>query len=193
MSELSLSDEAVLKLKTDDRHGELLSLLILTDSFDELLDKIEIMLGGQMQSAYVLLSQCYSAAYAKISKAALSEDEITNLLFNAKYDSDFEKYQLQESFRRVLDELEEKFGKKGLENKGIHTDIKKILLALAERIGIENPAQLNIEELMKWDIFEKLLISDNADSLNVDPEKMYTIARIADAAMRKQYVKIKHR
>ena len=68
MSELGLSDKAIWKLKKNTRHAKILSKIILTKSVDEFLDRIEILLDGDMETVYLGLTKVYEKAIVELKK-----------------------------------------------------------------------------------------------------------------------------
>ncbi|MGN0661102.1 MAG: helix-turn-helix domain-containing protein, partial [Oscillospiraceae bacterium] len=108
MSELGLSDKAIWKLKKNTRHAKILSELILTNSIDEFLDRIEIFLNGNMEAIYLGLTKIYEKAVTELREQqgeALPDDAIMNILKHGGFNDAFDRFKIREALNALLNEL----------------------------------------------------------------------------------------
>lgn len=130
MSDLNVTPKAVDKLKSDERRGKMISKLIELDCFDEFLDRLEIFIGGNMETAYSSLNTTYMLTLENIKKqrgADVQFDEVMNILNHAEVGNDFERYKIKEFVDVLLDEMLSKFGNKVVEDKSKHSPMNELL------------------------------------------------------------------
>ena len=138
IGELNLTDNAIEKLKSDKRHGQILSALITLDSFGDLLDRIEILTDRSMENIYTSLNQYYNTLLLNIRKTDGKDvrDEAISILENAKFDDSFDRYKIKDFFDTVLDELLENYGNKIMQEKSVNSPMNIMLKSIAGEIGI---------------------------------------------------------
>ena len=138
ISELKLSDSAIEKLKSDKKHGQILSALITLDSFGELLDRIEILTDRSMETTYASLNQYYDTLLLNARKACGEDvrDEAISILENAKFDDSFDRYKIKDFLDTMLDELLEKYGNKVMQEKSVNSPMNTMLKSIAGGTGI---------------------------------------------------------
>lgn len=138
IDELSLTDNAIEKLKSDSRHGQMLSALLSLESFSELLDRIEIFTDKSMEATYASLNQYYEALLLSAKKASGEDvsDDVISLLEQSHFDDGFDRYKIKEFIDVVLDELMEKYGNKVMKENGVHSPLNEMLSAVAQNADI---------------------------------------------------------
>lgn len=144
MSELNITPKAVDKLKSDERRGKMISKLIELDCFDEFLDRLEVFIGGNMETAYSSLNTIYKLTLENIRKQRgidVPFDEVMNVLNHAKVSNDFERYKIKEFIDVLLDKMIAKFGNKVVEDKSKHSPLNELL---GVAMGSETPSISNI-------------------------------------------------
>lgn len=143
IGELNLTDNAVMKIKSDKRHGQILSALISLDSFSELLDRIEIFTDRSLEATYANLNQYYEALLLSAKKAGGADvtDEVIGILEQSHFNDSFDRYKIKEFIDVVLDELADKYGNKVLKENSVHSPLNEMLTAAAENADL--PAQGN--------------------------------------------------
>lgn len=130
MSDLNVTPKAVDKLKSNERRGKIISKLIGLDCFDEFLDRLEVFIGGNMETAYSSLNTTYKLTLENIKKqrgADVPFDEVMNILNHAEVSNDFERYKIKEFVDVLLDEMTAKFGNKVIEDKSKHSPMNELL------------------------------------------------------------------
>lgn len=148
---MNLSDNAIEKLKSDKRHGQILSVLITLDSFGELLDRIEILTDRSMETTYESLNQYYEALLLNARKAGGEDvrDEAISILENAKFDDSFDRYKIKDFLDTVLDELLEKYGNKIMREKSVNSLMNTMLKSIAGGTGITSQSKkIGITQIM---------------------------------------------
>ena len=139
ISELGLMDRAIEKLKADKRHGQVLSALITLNSFEELLNRIEILVDRSMETTYANFNQYYEALLLHVRKVAgkeIVEDEVTNILEHCHFNDEFDRYKIKAYIDTVLDELLDKYGNKVMEDKSVNSPMNKILSAVVQSANL---------------------------------------------------------
>lgn len=148
--ELNLTDEAVIKLKSDKRHGQILSTLITLNSFAELLDRIEILTDRSMEATYASLNQYYEALLLSARKAGGEDvkDEAISILEQSHFDDGFDRYKIKEFLDVVLDELLEKYGNTVLKETGVHSPLNEMLSAVAKTTDLSVGNKPSVADVM---------------------------------------------
>lgn len=150
VGELNLTDAAVMKLKSDKRHGQILSALISLDSFTELLDMIEIFTDRSMEATYASLNQYYEALMLSAKKAAGKDikDEAISIFEQSHFDNSFDRYKIKEFIDVVLDELADKFGNKMMKETGVNAPLNKMLSAVAKSADVSMGDKPTVADIM---------------------------------------------
>ena len=150
IGELNLTDNAVVKLKSDKRHGQILSALITINSFSELLDRIEILTDRSMEATYASLNQYYEALLLSAKKAGGADvkDEAITLLEQSHFDDSFDRYKIKEFLDVVLDELMDKYGNKVLKENSVHSPLNEMLMSVANTTDTTATGKPSIEDIM---------------------------------------------
>lgn len=144
MSDLNVTPKAVDKLKSDERRGKMVSKLIELDCFDEFLDRLEVFIGGNMETAYSSLNTTYKLTLENIKKqrgADVQFDEVMNILNYAEVSNDFERYKIKEFVDVLLDEMLAKFGNRVVEDKSKHSLLNGLMGAA---MGEGTPSVSNV-------------------------------------------------
>lgn len=139
IDELNLTDNAIMKLKSDSRHGQILSALISLESFWELLDRIEIFTDRSMEATYASLNQYYEALLLSAKKAGGEDvkDEVISILEQSHFDDRFDRYKIKEFLDVVLDELMDKYGNKVMQENGMHSPLNEMLTAAIKNADLK--------------------------------------------------------
>lgn len=152
LSELNLSDNAIEKLKSDNRHSQILSALITLDSFSKLLDRIEILTDRSMETTYTSLNQYYETLLLTARKSGGEDvkDEAISILENSKFDDSFDRYKIKEYIDVVLNELLKKYGNKVMQEKSVNSPMNKMLKSIVDGTGITPKSKkISIVQVMK--------------------------------------------
>jgi len=182
ISELNLTDDAIIKLKSDSRHGQILSALISLDSFPELLDRIEIFTDKSMETTYASLNQYYEALLLNAKKAGGKDvkDEVISLLEQAHFDDRFDRYKIKEFLDVVLDELIAKYGNKVMKETGVHSPLNELLTAATESADVPANNKLTVADIMSG-LTSPDLPEDQSEFLNA------LIGGISEAVSRQNF------
>ena len=140
-----------MKLKSDQRHGQILSALISLDSFTELLDRIEIFTDRSMEATYASLNQYYETLLLSAKKAAGKDvkDEVLSVLEQSHFNDGFDRYKIKEFLDVVLDELADKYGNKIMKETGVNAPLNKILSAAAKSADMPTSDKPTVSDIMQ--------------------------------------------
>ncbi|MGN0181038.1 MAG: helix-turn-helix domain-containing protein [Candidatus Ornithomonoglobus sp.] len=152
MSELGLSDKAIWKLKKNTRHAKILSELILTNSIDEFLDRIEIFLNGNMEAIYLGLTKIYEKVITELREQqgeALPDDTVMNILKHGSFNDAFDRFKIREALNALLNELKKKYGNEISADKSVNSPLNILLRNMDASVDDSGEKKPKLRDILK--------------------------------------------